>query len=138
MSSQKECGVKCFPSALAICILLSPRVPPHPKAEITTNHLAACQTTRRGFYTRFILFVFTLLTSFTLNCHPLCECVLVDACVSVCVCVCVCVSQLISNKLVMMVKVLGCNEASCVALGYSVMPLGRGFAKRPSARLTAA
>lgn len=38
----------------------------------------------------------------------------------------------------MMVKVLHCNEASCVAPGYSSMPLGEEFAEHHSACLTAA
>lgn len=38
-----------------------------------------------------------------------------------------CVNQLISLKLVMMVKVLCFNEASCVASGYSIVPLGTGI-----------
>lgn len=50
----------------------------------------------------------------------------------VCSCsICVCVNQLISVKLVMMVKMLGCNEPSCVTPGYSVIPLGQGFSKHP-------
>lgn len=38
-------------------------------------------------------------------------------------------------KLVMMVKALGCNEASCVAPGYSITPLGEE--EHPSAKLLA-
>lgn len=66
-------------------------------------------------------FAFPVRSSYSLQ-----VCVLVD------VRIFVCVNQLISLKLVMMVKVLGCNEASCVALGYSSMLLGQGFAEHPS------
>lgn len=132
VSSQKECSVKCFPSALAICILLSPRVPPHPKAEITANHLAACHKTGKGVHTCLMLVCLPLLVSlsFTYTHHPRCECVFLKMHTFLCV------SQLIRLKLVMMVKVLGCNEARCVPPGYSFMPLGQGFSKE-SACLTA-
>lgn len=36
----------------AICIFLSPRAPPHPKAEITAKHFTACQKSVRGVYIR--------------------------------------------------------------------------------------
>lgn len=62
-------------------------------------------------------FAFHVQSSYSLR-----VCVLVDARIFVCV------NQLISHKLVMMVKVLCCNEASCVAPGYSSMLLGQGFA----------
>lgn len=53
-------------------------------------------------------------------------CALVDARIFVCV------NQFVRLKLVMMVMVLGCNEASCVAPSYSIVPLGTGICQTPS------
>lgn len=119
VSSQKECSVKCFPSALAICIPLSPGVPPHPKAEITANLLAGWQSSRIGVHTCLILFVFT----FDASAFHFQSSSSLSVCAHV---VFVCINQLFGLKLV-----------SCITPGYIIMPPGQGFAKHPSASLTA-
>lgn len=90
---------------LAVYILLSQTVPPEPKAEITAKH---------RFVFTFGPFVLHFQSPSSLKYVFF---FLVDACIFVCV------IQLISFKLVMMVKVPSRNEPSCVASGYIIMLL---------------